>query len=62
MNVGQNPVAQKGIPVEFHSQLMTDSAVGPIAADQPLSLCGLFRSIGMHECADYSVGAGVKLL
>jgi hypothetical protein len=46
-NVGEYPIDQRCFAVKFHSELMADSAVSAVSADQPRALGNFLGTVGV---------------
>src|SRR6266851_627712 len=59
MNVGEYPIDKRCFTMKFHSELMADSAVGAVTADQPGGFGNFLGAVGArYGRYDSVVGCG----
>jgi hypothetical protein len=57
MDVGEYPIDQRCFATKFHPELMTDSAVSAVAADQPRAFGSFLGAVGVTQ-GRYNVVVG----
>src|SRR5229473_19306 len=59
VNIGEYPIDERCFTVKLHSELMADSAVGAVTADEPGGFCNFLAPVGVTQGRyNFVVGCG----